>query len=43
MKQEEKASGIDCEGTEFDRALQEIIEKEKAPESAEVMVQVTSK
>ena len=31
---EEKASGIDCEETKLDRALEEIIEKEKASESS---------
>lgn len=34
MKREEMASGIDCEETELDRALEEIIEKEKASESS---------
>ena len=33
MKQEEMASGIDCEETELDRALEEITDKEKASES----------
>lgn len=33
MKREQMASGIDCEETELDRALEEIIEKEKASES----------
>ena len=34
MKREKIASGIDCEEIELDRALEEIIEKEKASESS---------
>lgn len=34
MKQGEKATGIDCEETELDRALEEITEKQKASESS---------
>ena len=34
MRMEEAASGIDCEETKLDKALQEIIEKEKAATDA---------
>jgi len=32
MRQEERASGIDCEETELDQALEEILEKERVAE-----------
>ena len=40
MKREEMASGIDCEETELDRALEEIIEKKNLLNQVEMKVPV---